>query len=181
MTAIVGLVHDGRVHIGGDSAGSAGHQLTVRADPKVFRTGPYVFGFTSSFRMGQLLRHAFDPPAPTVDLDRFMATTWVDAVRACLKDGGWAKKDAEQEQGGCFLVGVTGRLFTVHSDYQIGEAACGYDAVGCGDEVALGALYATAGQPPKRRIRTALAAAEQHGAWVRGPFVIVSTRAGGAL
>ena len=88
MTAVVGLVHNGRVHLGADSAGSSGWSLTLRADEKVFRNGPYAMGFTTSYRMGQLLRYAFAPPEPTGDLQGFMVTTFVDSVRACLKDGG---------------------------------------------------------------------------------------------
>lgn len=123
MTAIVGLVHKNRVHLAGDSAGVGGYQLTVRADGKVFRNGPYVMGFTHSFRMGQLLRHSLTAPHPEGDLDAFMVTTFIDAVRTCLKDGGHARKDSEQEEGGTFLVGIAGRLFTVYSDYQVGESA----------------------------------------------------------
>lgn len=176
MTAIVGLVHEGTVHLAGDSAGVGGYQLTVRADSKVFRNGPYAFGFTSSFRMGQILRWSLEAPEPTGDLERFMCTAFVDAVRACLKAGGYAKKDAEREEGGCFLVGVTGRLFMVGSDYQVGEAVDGYDAVGCGDQLALGALYATdgVGMSPQERLETALEAAERFSAGVRAPFAFVS-------
>ncbi len=54
MTAIVGLVHNATVYIGGDSAGVSGYSMTVRADSKVFTIGPYLMGFTTSFRMGQL-------------------------------------------------------------------------------------------------------------------------------
>jgi hypothetical protein len=180
VTVIVGLVHDGRVLLGGDSAGVSGYDLTIRTDPKVFTTGAYVLGFTTSFRMGQLLRWSLQPPAPPEagDLDRFLCTTWVDAVRDCLKLGGWAKKDNEQETGGKFLVGVTGRLFVVDSDYQIGEPADGYAACGCGEDVALGALAATAGiDDPEERVRLALAAAERHNAGVRGPFRLVWSEA----
>ena len=176
MTAIVGVVHDGRVYIGGDSAGSSEYRITQRADPKVFRNGLYVMGFTTSYRMGQLLRHAFEAPAPTGDLDKFMSTTWIDAVRECLKTGGWASRENEQESGGTFLVGIRGRLFSIGGDYQVGEAADGYDAVGSGNEIALGAMYATVGQPPKQRIRVALEAAERFNPGVRGPFTIVSAR-----
>lgn len=176
MTAIVGLVDAGSVYIGGDSAGVAGMSLTVRADAKVFRKKRYVFGFTTSFRMGQLIRYALEPPKPVGETDRFMATTFIDAVRECLKAGGWAKKDSEREEGGTFLVGVRGRLFTVYEDYQVAEAADGYAAVGCGDELALGALFATATTrtPPQRRIEIALSAAERFSAGVRGPFVCLS-------
>lgn len=177
MTAIVGLVHNGEVHIGGDSAGVGGYRLTVRADMKVFRNGPYLFGFTTSFRMGQLIRWSLSAPEPDGDLERFMCTTFIDAVRECLKAGGFAKKNLEQEEGGTFLVGVAGRLFTVHSDYQVGEAADGYAAVGCGDELALGALFATEQTQlsPQERLELALEAAERFSAGVRAPFAYMSS------
>lgn len=177
MTAIVGLVHDGRVLIGADSAASGGWTIGVRRDAKVFRSGRYVLGFTTSFRMGQILRWSFDPPQPPGNgqLERFMCTTWIDAVREALKAGGWAKKDSEQESGGNFLVGVAGRLFEVYADYQVGEAVAEYAAAGSGEQVALGALAATADLrlPPKRRVGLALSAAERHIATVRGPFHLV--------
>lgn len=176
MTCIVGLVDNGKVYLGGDSAGVAGWSLTVRADSKVYSNGPYILGFTSSFRMGQLLRHAFDPPTPPdQDLERFMCTTFIDAVRKCLQMGGYATKKEDAEQGGNFLVGVAGRLFEVHSDYQVGEAVDGYSACGCGEEIALGSLHATAltGMAPHARVTLALQAAERFSAGVRGPFAHV--------
>ena len=50
MTAIAAIVQDNVVYIGGDSAGVGGYSLEVRKDPKVFITGPFVMGFTTSFR-----------------------------------------------------------------------------------------------------------------------------------
>ncbi|MFI1798833.1 hypothetical protein ACH427_16000 [Streptomyces sp. NPDC020379] len=178
MTVIAGLVHDGRVHLGGDAAGVSGLDLTVRRDPKIFRNGPYVMGFTTSFRMGQLLHHALKAPSPKGDLDRFMTTVFVDKLRECLKDGGWASKDSEQEKAGTFLVGVHGRLFAVYDDYQIAEPADGYAAVGCGGRFALGALHATAGMglKPRRRLALALTAAGHHSAGVSAPFSYVTAR-----
>lgn len=84
MTCIVGMVEGGRVWIGGDSAGVAELELTVRADEKVFTNGPYVFGFTSSFRMGQLLRYKLKPPKPPRfgDLMAFMVNDFIEAVRS---------------------------------------------------------------------------------------------------
>ncbi|MFI9722227.1 hypothetical protein ACIHFE_21610 [Streptomyces sp. NPDC052396] len=178
MTVIVGLVHNERVHLGGDSAGVSGLRITVRRDPKIFRNGAYAMGFTTSFRMGQLLHHAFNAPKPKGELDRFMATVFVDRLRACLKNGGWARKDDDQEQAGTFLVGVHGRLFAVYDDYQIAEPADGYAAVGCGGEFALGALHATAdlGLKPRDRLTLALTAAGHHSAGVCEPFTYVTAR-----
>ena len=181
MTCIAALVHKGTVYMGGDSAGVGSWSLTVRADEKVFKRGPFLMGFTTSFRMGQLLRYSLDAPKQKDGQDTyaFMVTDFIDAVRKCLKDGGYAKKDNEVESGGTFLVGYRGRIFKVDSDYQVGEAADGFDAAGCGCEIASGALYATSRQAPRRRIETALAAAERLCAGVRGPFTVLKLKANG--
>lgn len=176
MTCIAGLVHDGRTYLAGDSAGCSSWSLTVRKDQKVFKNGSYVMGFTTSFRMGQLLQYAFAPPEPyTEDLHGFMCTIFTDAVRQCLKDGGFAKKDKEQEEGGTFLVGTSGRLFFINEDYQVGEPADPYAAVGCGADIALGALHATesTGLTPPDRLDAAMRAAQRFSNGVRGPFSFV--------
>jgi hypothetical protein len=174
MTAIAAVVHGGRVYVGGDSAGVSGWTMSVRADLKVFTNGPFVMGFTTSFRMGQLLRYALVPPVHPDGMDdaRFMVTVFIDAVRECLRIGGWATKDKDREAGGTFLVGYHGRLFVVDNDYQVGEPADGIAAVGTGDGAALGALFATPDMGPAERILLALRAAERHNVGVRGPFHI---------
>lgn len=177
MTVIAGVAHRGRVVIGADSAGVADWSITIRKDPKVFHAGPYLIGFTYSFRMGQVLRHVFKPPPPpkrASQVERFMVVDFVDALRASLKASGWSKLKEGQEEGGTFLVGMRGRLFRVDSDYQIGETRAGYDAVGCGGEIACGALFASAAMKPEARVQFALRAAERHSNGVRGPFTILS-------
>ena len=163
--------------MGADSAGVSGYQLQTRTDAKVFQRGDMVIGFTSSFRMGQLLHYAFTPPprAQGVDLHRYMVVDFIDAVRECLRDGGYARKEDEQEQGGNFLVGYAGQLFVIEHDYQVGIMAAGYAAVGSGEQVALGTLYATRGRAPQKRILLALEAAAHFNAAVRGPFTVLST------
>lgn len=176
MTCIVGFVEGDTVWMGGDSAGVAGYDLTVRADQKVFRNGPMLFGFTTSFRMGQLLRYALTIPDhdPRIGDEKYMSTTFVNAVRECLKNNGWAEKHNEQERGGHFLVGYKGRLFKVESDYQVGIPLDGYDATGCGEQIARGALFATAHLNGRDRVEMALKAAERCSAGVRGPFHVES-------
>lgn len=177
MTCIVGLAYGGRVFMGADSAGVSGWDLTVRADSKLFERGPFLMGFTSSFRMGDLLRYRLEVPEhPELIADReYLATVFVDAVRACLKDGGFATKDKEAEAGGDFLIGYRGHVYTIHGDYQVAESLDGFMAVGCGAQAALGALYATGalveGCTPDQRIELALKSAERLSAGVRGPFV----------
>ena len=172
MTCIVGLVHEGSVWIGGDSAGVGGLDMTVRADPKVFRNGPFIIGCTSSFRMRDLLQYTLVPPERNGEIMPWMVNTVIPLIRTCLKDGGFASKNNETEEGGTFLIGYQGRLFFVGNDYQLGIPTDGFIAVGCGDQIAHGALYATSGDP-EERVRTALLAAERFSAGVRGPFVIM--------
>lgn len=174
MTCIVGLVHDGDVYLGGDSAGVAGLDVTVRADRKVVRNGDFLFGFTTSFRMGQLLGFRLSPPAraPEADIFRFMVVDFIDAVRGCLKDGGYAQRVNDIESGGNFLVAYEGRLFQICSDYQVGEVPHGFDAVGCGANFALGSLASTEGMDPYARVLKALEVAEEFSGGVRAPFHI---------
>ena len=176
MTCIVGIAQGGKVYMGGDSAGVGGYDLTIRADRKVFINDGFLMGFTSSFRMGQLLQYALKPPHPQekADLMRFMATEFIDVVRNTLKAGGYASKENETESGGCFLVGYLGRLFRVHSDYQVAESAYGFDAVGCGESYAAGSLHATPKLEPKKRVLLALEVAEKCSAGVRAPFHVMS-------
>lgn len=176
MTAIAALVHEGKVWIGADSAGVSGMDLAQRSDSKVFKNRDMVMGFTSSFRMGQLLRWAFDRPdqEPDDSDEKYMSTAFVDGVRACLKTGGFAKKENEVESGGTFLVGWRGRIWEVHGDYQVGAPLAGFSAVGCGDALCLGALHATpATMDPAERLTVALSAAERFSAGVRSPFRIM--------
>lgn len=174
MTCIVGLVHAGTVIIGGDSAGVEGWNVTVRHDPKVFRNGPYLIGYTSSFRMGQLLRFRLGVETQHEDVDdfEFMATVFVDAVRSCFREYGMLKMESNVESGGTFLVGYKGAIYTVYDDFQIGVSAHGFDSVGCGSSYALGSLASTKKLSPRDRVQKALAVAEQFSIGVRGPFLI---------
>lgn len=176
MTCIVGLVENSKVYIGGDSAGVAGWSLSVRKDLKVFKNGPFLIGFTSSFRMGQLLQYVFTPPKrhPDRDVTAFMVVDFIDGVRSCFKSGGFAELKDSAEKAGQFLVGYEGRLFNIDSDYQVGELVDGYAAAGCGEDIALGALFASRHLQPTERLQVALEAAERFSAGVRGPFHIES-------
>lgn len=175
MTCIVGLVHEGTVYMGGDSAAVEGYNVSLSVMPKVFINGPFVMGYTSSFRMGQLLQYAFNPPERGLSQDvyAYMVTTFINTARECFKSGGYGRKHSEEEEGGQFLVGYCGRLFTVEADYQVHESATGYDAVGCGSPYALGAVHALEGATPRERIKAALKAAEHFSAGVRGPFTVL--------
>lgn len=188
MTCIVGIETSDGVIIGGDSAGTGGYSQTIRADQKVWNCGEndeWVYGFTSSFRMGQLLRYTLTAPLSRYEVDRddqeaqykWMSTDFIDAVRKCLKSGGYAKIDSGVEEGGCFLVGWRGTLYVIESDFQVGRSVDGFNAVGSGQDLALGALHATRqpkDMPAAERVSMALDAAATYNAAVAEPFHLVS-------
>lgn len=180
MTCIVGVETKRGILLGADSLGgeSTYWTATTSAEPKVFRIGPYVLGFTTSFRMGDLLRyHAAlpEPPAGARALHRHMVVKVVPVLRATLKDHGFATTRDGGEVGGDFLIGVRGALFHVQSNYAVQRATFGYDAAGCGAQSALGALSCAKGVP-RARLRAALEAAERHNMGVRGPWHFVEVR-----
>ena len=135
-----------------------------------------LFGFTSSFRMGQLLQYSLDIPARQREEDVFgyMCTSFIDAVRACLDDGGYKTTKDGVEEGGTFLVGFENRLFLVDNDFQIGESLWSFQAVGCGRDLALGAMHALEGRPDEVRVLAGLKAARSFSAGVCEPFHILS-------
>ena len=165
MTCIVSVVKDGVVYIGGDSAGVSGLSITIRADEKVFHNNQFIIGFTSSFRMGQLLRYKFVPPKQKLkqsDME-YMVTDFVDSLRKTFKDNGF----------GNFLIGYKSKLYNLQSDFQVGVPSLEYDSVGCGANIALGSLYSSKDKDPIERINLALEAAATFNAGVVAPFHIV--------
>ena len=178
MTCVVGLIEKDRIWMGADSAGVAGYDLTIRKDPKIFKVQNMLIGFTTSFRMGQLLGLSFKPPKhnPKIDTYKYMVTDFIDEVRRCLISGGYIEIKDHKETGGIFLVAYHGRLFKIDSDFQVGEEVKNFATCGCGEDFATGALYATVGMKPKTRILNALQIAEMGSAGVRGPFLIKNMR-----
>lgn len=179
MTCIVGLKTKDRVYIGGDSASVSGWTRRETAHPKVFRKGPFLIGYTTSFRMGQLLEHQLQIPkqgASQADMT-YMVNVFVESVRALLKERGFAKVEANSESGGQFLVGYRGHLYGIESDFQVGELTDGYDSVGSGSDYALGAMAALPSLAPPRRIRRALEIASHFSMSVCGPYHVKSIRA----
>jgi hypothetical protein len=177
MTCIAGLIHRGTVYLAGDSASgdTAGYFIDVVHDPKIFQVGPFTMGFTTSWRMGQLLQHQLQVPPRIQGYsdEKYLAVSVINAVRSCLKEGGFAKKELEVEHGGTFLIGYEGKLYRVEGDYQVCRPREEWAAIGCGYQFALGALYATRGwaDSPKVRLEAALNAAARYSAFVRGPIL----------
>ncbi len=181
-TCIVALKDKGNIWIGGDSAATSELQLTERADPKVFiKEDPqgtkWIFGFSGDYRMGQLMQYTLELPEMKKgekDVMRFLVTQFIPSLGTCLNQYPWEEKKKDAIFTGSFIVGVSGRIFTVYNDYQIEERAGEYTALGCGEQVALGSLYTSEEKSPKDRIRIALEAAAKFNTDVEKPFIILN-------
>jgi ATP-dependent protease HslVU (ClpYQ) peptidase subunit len=178
MTCIVGLKHHGKVYIGGDSLGVAGYAKVVRADEKVFVRDDMIFGFTSSFRMGQILRYSFTIPRrihEDTDDMKYLVDKFIPAMMKCFDEGGYLSKHQNASYGGTFLLGYKNRLFKIDNDFQVGESTEDYDACGCGEAYALGSLFSTTClDDPEERIKTAINAASTYSAGVGGKTFILN-------
>jgi len=176
MTCVVGLVAKKRVYIGADSAAVQGWTVRASNVPKLFRNGPFLIAYTTSFRMGQLLQYELEVAKPPDGLDDrgYLVTHFAEGARKLFKERGFSKVESNNEKGGLFLVGYRGVLYSIHSDFQVAETSEGLDAIGSGAEYALGAMKALQKLPPAQRIRKALAVAAHFNMGVAPPFVVKS-------
>lgn len=178
MTTIVGLVHKGKAWIGADSCSTRGYRRETTRDElgKMFRVGRMLVATSGLMRVAQAIQHRLSVPHrhPDVPLSRWAVVELSDAIRKTLKEC-----ECGEVERGVFtaslaaIFAIDNKLFTLNG--RCG-AVCEPDddlaAEGSGGDYALGALHATVGMEPERRIRLALEAAERYDAYTRGPFRI---------
>jgi len=175
MTIVVALKHEGDIYMGCDSAGTRGiSEIRVRKDPKVAVRKGYITGFTDSFRMGQLLQYELDYPDPPKTAHfKFMVKKVIPAVRECFGNHGFTSvRNQNKESGGEFLIGFSGSLYHIFSDFQVAEMTLDYTACGCGDHYALGSLASTEDMKPRERVLKALKVAGEFSNGIRPPYRI---------
>src|SRR3990167_6139507 len=124
MTCIVGYVDEEKnIWMGGDSAGCTSYNIWERSDEKVFIVDKMIYGFTSSFRMGQILRYSFKRSEHLKGKSdyEYLCTVWIDKLRKVLKDKGFTHVEENEETGGQFLVGYRDTLYAIDNDFQVGK------------------------------------------------------------
>jgi ATP-dependent protease HslVU (ClpYQ) peptidase subunit len=187
MTCIVGLIDNGITYIGADSLGSNGYSKIVRKDKKVFKlkdTSNAIIGYTSSFRMGQLLMYADGLIDKLSDYENkidheYLVTKFIPRVINLFENGGYSRNNNGEKTGGDFLLGYKDKLYHIEGDFQVGESMLNYDACGCGKDFALGSLATTEKYKdtlsPQERIRLALQSATEFSVGVAPPYYILNT------
>jgi len=186
MTCIVGLVKNGDVWLGGDSAATDGHlNRTIIKDPKVFIKGEVGFGVCGSPKVMDALAHSIELPEQQDGDDRaFLVSQLVPALREGLQklDAAGVNKNPFGGGGsdvtfeGEMLVGYRGELYKLQGNFQLIHSADGYDTTGSGGTLALGSLAATKKMSnPKKRLLVALEASSAN-AGCAPPYVIVTVK-----
>lgn len=180
MTCIVGYEHNGKVYIAGDSLSSNSSHGTVMTVPKVFQRGEMIFGYTSTWRFGQLLQFVFDHPPRYEGLSdlEYLITAWIPALATMLETNRHLEKETNGFAGcGYAIIGYRGNVYFLNGDLSLLHPKDGYYAVGCGDEFARGAMHVlTQGnvKNPEDVVRKAIEAAAHHSVGVGGDIHIIS-------
>jgi ATP-dependent protease HslVU (ClpYQ) peptidase subunit len=164
--------------MGADSCASIENQVNERYDKKVWIKEDKIYGFCGSFRVGQLMRYAFQAPERSKNSTplEYMVTHFVDSLTKTLEAGGALLKDEQQERAMPFesmlMVGYDGCLYIISYDFAIEQIPDGYAAIGSGEPYALGSLFETTNKKPQTRILSALQTASYHCAWVLPPYAV---------
>ena len=176
MTRIIGLEQEGVVYVGADSA-AATRSLDIRQTlvPKVFNNHNVIIGYTSSFRMGQLLQFMKIPKYDIAD-EKYMIVSFIPAIRKLFKEGGYSKIENNEEEGGDFIVGIQGKVYEIQSSFQVQRYADGIASCGCGEEYAYGAMRALEHLDPIDRITKSLEIASYYSGGVMAPFTVLKTK-----
>lgn len=178
MTCIVGVIGNKQVILAADSLASTAHTKEEVLTPKLIslETTEIIdnhmlnpvkigIGYTSSFRMGDILTYNFSPPKiqKNQPLTEYMVKEFIPELIDCFDKHSFTRSVNAVKEGGCFLVAIKERLFIVQTDFSVLEPTTGYSAVGSGSDLALGSLHTSAMliQDAKQAAELAVKAASQ--------------------
>jgi ATP-dependent protease HslVU (ClpYQ) peptidase subunit len=138
MTLIVGIDLEIKgnklIYLAGDRCGSNGFTKDQYVKPKVFKRDNYAFGYTSSFRMGQILEYAkISKDLPSWEDESNLYVSFVDWAKSAMKDGGFLEDKSGKTSGGNFIF-FNGKLLSeVQDNFSILIPIDGLIAVGSGE------------------------------------------------
>ena len=146
MTTLIAIQHDDWCMIAGDSQTTSYH-LSGDASPmgKIATNGRYMVAAAGLVRGMNLIQHAFTPPRPPkTNLDKFMVTKFLPAMRSAFIKAGYDMKDDGDvaQHDNEFIVAVNGTLYLIDEAYGIERTGGRLYVSGSGMELALGAAYA---------------------------------------
>lgn len=174
MTVVVGLKAGRSIWMGSDSAATSDDFSKSNWQPKkiFILKNEFLIGYSSSFRAGQIIEHAFTPPdSGNLRGMRYLTTKFIPAMIKTLEKQKFDLSENDSE----FLLGWRSKLYQVQCDFSLFESIDGYAAIGSGESYAVSALYTykslnIKGVQSKKYIEMALNAAANFNGAVSGPY-----------
>jgi len=151
--------------LAGDSA--VGSSSTC-AEPKVWRRGNVLVGAAGGCRACNVVEALQFATYTGGDPYHFVRDEFAQALAGAFRATG------APPAGLSVLVAVGGALVEIDDEFGVTQPGRDYTAIGCGADVALGALHALRRLKPKARAMQALEAAAAHHGKVKGPFTFVT-------
>ena len=168
MTVIVGCKDKNRIHIGADSAVTAGSTQSVLKQPKVFKKGKILMACCGLYRDIQLARVVFTPPEDTTDdAEEYLVTQFIPELKKVLEP---KEEVCNEIPFGC-IIGYKNRLFSIDEIFSVCEEDLVVD--GIGGSIALGVMRSSK-LKPKARVRLALETACEVDLFCKRPITIKS-------
>lgn len=166
MTTIIAVETKNGVIMGCDSQMTGSGKSTL-AEGKILRNGDYAISVCGRARAIQQFRYA-DLPVPTAgeDVDRFMATTFVEALQGVFADAGLVEGENE------ILVAYKGRVYHFHADLTMLRDASGIYTSGSGGNWAR-AYLSGLDEITAKGVESALKVAAKNDPFSAGPFHVI--------
>lgn len=146
MTTLVGLQHDDWCIIAADSKTSFSNFGTDGSPMgKIAINKNYLIAGAGMVRGSNLAHLAFNPPTPPKqNLDKFMVTKFIPALRKCFVAHGYDMKESSDvaQHDSEFIVAVNGIIYQIDPSYSIERLGSKYYVNGSGYQLAIGALDA---------------------------------------
>jgi len=177
MTCIAAYLDtNGDIYMGGDSIGVLDYTYLTVKEPKIFRRKNMVFGYTTSFRMGQILQYDIDIPAHHSELktNEYLISVFIPKIISKFEETKFLKIEDNQTVGGLFLIGYDKKIFLIEPTFSVLETESNYNSCGCGEDFARSAFWMMENKKvkPKDKVITALECASAH-SLVKPPFHIL--------
>ena len=135
MTCILATISKGKVHMIGDMCGSNGFtHKNYTKNVKVFKNGDFLVGYTTCYRMGQILEYSWETPTKSLDYsdDVYLYKHVVNSLKTAFDTNSFGHKKGKSFSGGNFLLGWKGRILEVQDNLSILEHEY-FASVGCGE------------------------------------------------
>lgn len=144
MTCIIGIEHQGKVILASDRAITRGNEVRQEKYSKIFKLDDMVVGCAGDQRLLQIV--GFNLHMPKLDIEitnplEYLMCVFVPVLRETLRESGaLSVENGLESMNGAVMVGKGGELYVVGSNFCVTRVEDGFDAIGSGEQYALGVM-----------------------------------------